>query len=96
MKKLGDGLRSFLRSAGLEWVEDYMRVMEAAKAVLGSYRGLEFHDYRRGVLILKFENLHALMDLYYRRNQIAEAINAIAGERLVREVKFISREQADG
>ncbi len=95
MKKLGDGLRSFLRSVGLDWVEEYMRVKEAADAVLRSYRGLEFHDYRRGVLILKFENLHALTELYYRRNQIADAINAIVGGKLVQDVKFISRSQAE-
>jgi len=96
MKKLGDGLRSFLRSVGLEWVEEYMRVKEATDAVLKSYKGLEFHDYRRGTLILKFENLHALTDLYYRRNQIAEAINTIVGRRLVRDIKFISKSQAEG
>ncbi len=81
---------------GLDWVEEYMRVKEAVDAVLRSYRGLEFHHYRDGVLILKFENLHALTELYYRRNQIADAINAILGRRLVREVKFISRSQAEG
>ncbi len=90
MKKLSKGVEEFLRQAGLHWVEDYMKVREACEAVLKTYKGLEFADYRKGILYLKYENLHALTDLYYRRRGIMDAINAVLGANLVRDIKFVS------
>lgn len=90
MKRIGKGVEEFLRAAGLHWVEDYMKVQEACRAVLKVYKGLDFADYRKGILYLKYENLHALTDLYYRRRGILDAINAVLGRNLVKDIKFVS------
>ncbi len=89
MKALDKAIESYLRSAGLDWILDYLKVRECSEAVLKSYDFLKFYNFRNGILSLKVVDRRRMMEIYYNKFSIIKAINTIIGKEIVKDIKFL-------
>lgn len=89
MKALNRAIEHYLKSAGLDWMLDYLKVKESSEAVLKTYEFLKFEDFKNGILALRVVDKRKLMDIYYNKFNIIKAINTIAGKEIVKDIKFL-------
>ena len=82
-------MRSLLSREALGHLAAARRVLAAARRVLAAYPGTRVVDWRGGVLVVGVASPSLRADLAMSSGEIRDAVNALVGEDLVKEVRVV-------